>query len=104
MDFVIGAFESKNGKSFLAFTSTFKDKEGNLHSRVRPLLTAGATVTIPRTLVNYLVTEYGKVDLKAKSIWQRAEAIINLAHPDFRDEFIKEATQMKIWRPTNKIP
>jgi len=103
LDFVIGAFESNEGMSFLAFSSTFKDKDGNLHSRIRPLLTPGGVVTVPRTMVNWVVTEYGKVNMKALSIWERAEALINIAHPDFRDQLIKDAEQMKLWRPTNKI-
>ncbi|HWQ76827.1 MAG TPA: acetyl-CoA hydrolase/transferase C-terminal domain-containing protein [Syntrophomonas sp.] len=103
LDFVIGAYESKNGKSFLAFESTYKDKEGNLQSRIRPLLTTGATVTVPRTLVHWVVTEYGKVNLKARSIWDRAEQLISIAHPAFRDELIREAEKMKIWRPAHKI-
>lgn len=102
LDFVIGAFESRGGKSFLAFSSTFVDKDGVRHSRVRPLLTPGAIVTVPRSVVHWVVTEYGKVNLKTLSIWERAEAIISLAHPDFRDELIKEAEKMKIWRPSNK--
>lgn len=104
LDFVIGAFKSRGGKSFLAFSSTFKDKEGKIHSRIKPMLTPHATVTVPRTQVNYLVTEYGKVDLKGKSIWGRAEALINIAHPDFRDELLKSAQEMKIWSKTNRIP
>lgn len=103
LDFVIGAYESKGGKSFLAFTSTFTDSNGDLHSRVRPLLTPGAIVTVPRTMVNWLVTEYGKVSLKGRSIWERTELIISIAHPDFRDDLIKQAEEMKIWRPTNKL-
>ncbi|CFX02235.1 Acetyl-CoA hydrolase/transferase [Syntrophomonas zehnderi OL-4] len=104
LDFVVGAFHSRNGKSFLAFSSTYKDKEGNLHSRIRPYLTPGATVTVPRTQVQYLVTEYGMTNMKALSIWGRAEALINIAHPDFRDELVKSAQEMKIWSRTNRIP
>ncbi|NLB88997.1 MAG: butyryl-CoA:acetate CoA-transferase [Syntrophomonadaceae bacterium] len=104
LDFVIGAFHSKGGKSFLAFSSTYKDKEGNLHSRIKPMLTPGAVVTVPRTQVQYLVTEYGKANMKALSVWGRAEALINLAHPDFRDDLIKSAKEMKIWSRTNRIP
>ncbi|MGE5372197.1 MAG: acetyl-CoA hydrolase/transferase family protein [Solirubrobacterales bacterium] len=103
LDFVIGAYESNQGKSFLAFTSTFTDSEGKLHSRVRPLLTPGAVVTVPRTMVYWVVTEYGKVNLKALSIWERAQALIDIAHPDFREELIQQAEQMKIWRPSNKL-
>ncbi|MGI6430049.1 MAG: acetyl-CoA hydrolase/transferase family protein [Syntrophomonadaceae bacterium] len=104
LDFVIGAFHSKGGKAFLAFSSTYKDKEGKVHSRIRPMLTPGAAVTVPRTQVQYVVTEYGKANLKAKSTWGRAEALINLAHPDFRDDLIASAKEMKIWSRTNRIP
>ncbi|MGE5396715.1 MAG: acetyl-CoA hydrolase/transferase family protein [Chitinophagales bacterium] len=103
VDFVIGAFESKGGKSFLAFSSTFKDSEGNLHSRIQPMLTPGAIVTVPRAMVQYIVTEYGKIALKGRSIYERAEMIISIAHPDFRDDLIKEAEKLKIWRRSNKI-
>jgi len=104
LDFVEGAFHSKGGKSFLAFSSTFQDKEGNRHSRIKPLLTPGAIVTVPRTVVQYVVSEYGKANLKSLSIWGRAEALINLAHPDFRDELIKSARDLNIWSRTNRIP
>ena len=104
LDFVIGAFHSRGGKGILAFSSTYKDKEGKVHSRIRPMLTPGAAVTVPRTMVHYLVTEYGIANLKALSTWGRAEALINLAHPDFRDELIAAAKDMKIWSRTNRIP
>ncbi|NLT20222.1 MAG: butyryl-CoA:acetate CoA-transferase [Syntrophomonadaceae bacterium] len=102
LDFVEGSFHSKGGKSFLAFTSTFQDKNGNRHSRIRPLLTQGAIVTVPRTVVQYVVSEYGKANLKSLSVWARAEALINLAHPDFRDELVEAAKEMKIWSRTNR--
>ena len=104
LDFVDGAFHSKGGKSFLAFTSTYTDKDGKMHSRIRPLLTTGAVVTVPRTQVQYLVTEFGKANMKALSTWGRAESLINLAHPDFRDELIEAAKDMKLWSRTNRIP
>ena len=50
----------------------------------------------------YVVTEYGIVNLKGTSTWQRAEKLISIAHPDFRDELIAEAEKMKIWCPSNK--
>ncbi len=102
VDFVIGATDSKGGRSFLAFESTYLDKDGTLHSRVRPLLTPGAIVTVPRATVHYLVTEYGKACLRGRTIWDRAEAIIGLAHPQFRDELIREADALAIWRKSNK--
>ncbi|HOP63141.1 MAG TPA: acetyl-CoA hydrolase/transferase C-terminal domain-containing protein [Spirochaetota bacterium] len=104
LDFVVGAFHSKGGKSFLAFKSTYKDKQGNLHSRVKPLLKPGSVVTVPRTMVQYLVTENGIYNMKARSVWGRAECLINLAHEDFREDLIKSAQEMNIWTKTNKIP
>jgi len=58
---------------------------------------AGSIVTVPRSIVQYVTTEYGMVQLKGKSTWERAEALISIAHPDFREALIKEAQQMKIW-------
>lgn len=103
LDFALGSYESEGGQSFLAFNSTYKDKEGNLRSRVRPTLTPGSAVTAPRTVVHWLVTEYGMVNVKGMSNWERAEAVISIAHPDFREELIKEAEKMGIWHPSNKI-
>lgn len=103
VDFVDGAFHSKGGKSFLAFTSTYRDKEGNLQSRIKPLLTPGAIITVPRASVHWLVTENGKVNMKNLSIWGRAEAMVSLAHPDFQDDLIKAAQEMKIWSRSNKL-
>ena len=105
LDFVIGAFHSRGGKSFLAFSSTYKDKkDGQIKSRIKPFLTPGSVVTVPRTMVHYLVTEYGLVNMKARSIWGRAESLISIAHPDFREDLIKSAQEMGIWSRTNRIP
>jgi acyl-CoA hydrolase len=98
LDFVEAAYNSKEGKSFICLPSTYKDKEGKVHSRIRGMLTLGAVVTDTRAGVQYVVTEYGKVNLKGMSSWQRAEALISIAHPDFRDELIAEAKELQIWR------
>ena len=60
-------------------------------------------MTTPRAAVNYVVTEFGAVNLKGKSTWQRAEMLISIAHPDFREDLIREAEKMGIWRNTSKI-
>lgn len=103
LDFVEGAWYSKGGKSFLCLTSTFTDKNGTVHSRIVPTLKAGSIVTTPRTLVDYVVTEYGIAQMKGQPTWSRAEKLISLAHPDFRDDLIRQAQDMKLWRRTNKI-
>ncbi len=102
LDFVLGAYLSKGGKSFICCSSTFTNKQGELVSRIRPTLANGSIVTDTRANTHYFVTEYGKVNLKGLSTWQRAEALISVAHPQFRDELIKEAEKMNIWRRSNK--
>ena len=101
LDFVLGAYLAKGGKSFICLSSTF-EKNGVKMSRIRPTLKEGSTVTDTRPNVHYIVTEYGKANLKGKATWQRAEALINITHPDFRDELIAEAEKMHIWRKSNK--
>ena len=103
LDFVIGAYLSKGGKSFICLSSTIKDKNGNEVSRIVPTFKDGTIITDTRTNTHYIVTEYGKINLKGLTTWQRAEAIISIAHPKFRDDLIKKAQEQKIWRQSNKI-
>jgi itaconate CoA-transferase len=91
LDFVRGAYESRGGKSILAFHSTAHD--GSV-SRILPRLPEGVMVTTPRMDTHWLVTEYGKANLKGASTRDRALAIIGLAHPDFRDELLRQAEDM----------
>ena len=103
LDFVLGAYLSKGGKSFICLSSTFMNKKtGKAESRIRPTLAPGSIVTDTRANTMYIVTEYGKLNLKGLSSWQRAEGLIGLAHPDFRDDLIAEAEKMHIWRRSNK--
>jgi len=104
LDFVMGAYLSKGGKSFICCSSTFKERDGQLKSRILPTLTPGSIVTDTRANIHCLVTEYGIANLKGCSTWQKAERIISIAHPDFREELIRAAESMNIWRATNKIP
>lgn len=101
-DFVMGAYLSKGGKSFICCSSTFKKKDGTLESRIRPTLENGSVVTDARPCAHWFVTEYGKVNLKGLTAWQRAEALISVAHPDFREQLIQEAEKMRIWKRSNK--
>jgi itaconate CoA-transferase len=82
LDFVRGAYASKGGRSFIALTSTARHQT---LSRIVPQLKGGA-VTDPRMDTQYVVTEYGCVNLKGLSLRQRAKALISIAHPDFRGE------------------
>ena len=102
LDFVLGAYLSNGGKSFICCSSTFTDKQGVMHSRIRPTLVEGSIVTDTRANTHYVVTEYGMVNVKGLSSWQKAAALISIAHPDFRDDLIKEAEIMHIWRRSNK--
>lgn len=102
LDFVLGAYQSRGGESFLCTPSTRTRKDGKLESLISPVLPKGAIVTTPRMATNHIVTEYGDVDLKGKSTWERAELLISIAHPDFRDDLIKEAEKMGIWKNSSK--
>ena len=102
LDFVMGAHLSNGGKSFVCLSSTFTNKKGETFSRILPTLHNGSIVTDTRANAHYIVTEYGMANLKGKSTWERAEALINIAHPDFRDQLIKDAETAHIWRRSNK--
>lgn len=101
LDFLTGAFDAPNGQSFICMTSSFKTKDGQLKSRIMPKFD-GDIVTDPRSQAFKLVTEYGIANLAGLSSWERAEALISLAHPDHRDDLIKAAEEQKIWRKSNK--
>jgi len=102
LDFVMGAYLSKGGKSFICMSSTVTGKDGTVKSRILPTLTPGSIATDPRSCVQYIVTEYGLVNLKGLNTWQRAEALISIAHPDFREELIRAAETMGIWRRSSR--
>ena len=102
LDFVTGAFMNPNGKAFLALPSSRVDKQGVRHSNIKAKFTGGDVITTPRTQAPYMVTEYGVANLSGQTTWQRAEALISIAHPDFRDELIKAAEEQRIWRKSNK--
>ena len=103
LDFLTGAAQARGGKAFLCLTSTFQDRNGVRHSRIRPTF-QGDIITSPRSQAYFLVTEYGVVNLAGRSTWERAEMLISIAHPDFRDGLIAAAEQQKIWRRTNRRP
>ena len=98
---VQGAQKSKGGKSILAMHSTYttRDADGNevLHSKIVPFLAQGAVVTTSRNDTDYVVTEYGVAWLRGLNVKRRVEALISIAHPDFRDWLREEAEKNQIW-------
>ncbi len=102
LDFVIGAYRSEGGRSFLCLPSTRILKDGRRVSLINPVLPPGSVVTTPRSCTGFVVTEYGAVNLKGKSTWERAEMLIGIAHPDFREALIAEAEKMGIWKRSSK--
>jgi acyl-CoA hydrolase len=97
-DYHYGSFYSREGKGYICLHSTYRDKDGSTRSRIVPSFGEGTVVTIPRSQAFIIVTEYGMADLKGKSVRERAEALIAIAHPDFRDMLVKEADRIGIWR------
>jgi itaconate CoA-transferase len=93
LDYVRGAFNSRGGKSIIAFYATAHNGEV---SRVVPRFQPGTVVTTPRMDTHFLVTEYGAVNLKGKSTRERALDVISIAHPRFRDGLLKEAEHMRL--------
>lgn len=102
LDFLTGAFDNENGQSFITLASTFTDRKGKVHSNIRPTFTGGDIVTDPRSQCYNIVTEYGMENLAGATVWERAEKLIGLAHPDFREELIAAAEEMGIWRKSNR--
>ena len=100
LDFIRGASRSKGGKSILMLTSTTIDGK---KSRIVPMLTNTAIV-VPRGDVQYVVTEYGAVNLFGKSLQERAMAMISIAHPNFREELFFEARKMGLLGAERTLP
>jgi 4-hydroxybutyrate CoA-transferase len=91
-DFVRGAQLSKGGKSFIALKSVAENKKGKF-SRISCAFAPGTVVTTPRSDVQYIVTEHGIAYLHNRSIPQRVKSLIAIAHPDFRDQLMREAKE-----------
>ena len=83
LDYIQAALLSKGGVSILAMPSS---TNGDKHSKIVPSLASGSVVTTPRYCVDYVITEYGIASLRGKTLWERADELIGIAHPKFRDE------------------
>jgi len=90
LDFVRGAARSRDGKTFIALPATAK--KGTM-SRIVPHLKPGAGVTTTRNDVHYVATEFGVADLWGRTIAERVHALVNIAHPDFREDLLAYARQ-----------
>ncbi|HYL84892.1 MAG TPA: acetyl-CoA hydrolase/transferase C-terminal domain-containing protein [Candidatus Angelobacter sp.] len=101
VDFLRGAAHSKGGKPIIALPSTAK---GGTVSRIMPMLSPGAGVVTSRGLIRYVVTEYGVAYLHGKSIRERAKALIEIAHPKFRQELYEYCEQTKWLRHQDQMP
>ncbi len=93
-DFAMGAHRSRGGKSIIALPST---KKNGTISTIQPWLSGGGVVTVLRQTVDYVVTEFGAAPLSGRSVKDRVENLIAVAHPDFRSELRKEAQRLELW-------
>lgn len=101
LDFLTGAYDNPTGKAFICLPSSRVDKQGVRHSNIKPIFN-GDIVTDPRSQGYYIATEYGMINLAGRTTWERAEKLISIAHPDFREDLIQNAEAMKIWKRSNK--
>lgn len=93
LDFLEGAFRSRGGKGFICLNSVHKKKDGTLKSNIVPAIPAGSTVSAPRTMTQYVATEYGVARLSGLSLGERARAMAAIAHPDFREDLLRYAAE-----------
>lgn len=103
MDFHYAAFHSKGGKGILGLQSArLNKKTGKYESNIVPSFVPGTLVTMTASLTSYVATEYGIVNLKGKSTWERAEALVSIAHPECQDELVQACKEANVWRKSNK--
>jgi acyl-CoA hydrolase/GNAT superfamily N-acetyltransferase len=104
VDFVRGAARAKDGKPIMVIPSTATLKDGTIVSRIVPYLQPGSGVVITRGDVHYVVSEWGIADLYGKSIRERVLQMINIAHPDFREELLEQAKKWNYIYSDQKLP
>jgi 4-hydroxybutyrate CoA-transferase len=97
---VRAAKQSKGGRSFIALASTRKNDEEQ-ESNIRLAFPAGTAVTTPRSDAHYIVTEYGVANMQQRSLEERARSLIGIAHPEFRDGLLRDASEVGLIRPNN---
>ena len=93
--FMLAGAYSKGGKSVSVVpSSSVPTATGQRVSRIVPTLGPGAAITVPRTYVDYVVTEFGIAELRGKTAQERAHALVEISHPDFREELKAEAKRL----------
>ena len=92
-----GAIHAPGGKSIIAFASAITKRDGTRVSKIKSILTPGSVVTLSRNNIDFFVTEYGIAPMKARTIRQRVDNLIAIAHPDFREELRAEANKLMLW-------
>ena len=92
-----GAIHCPGGKSIIAFASAITKKDGTRVSKIKSMLTPGSVVTMSRNNIDYIVTEFGIAPMRGRSVVERIENLIAIAHPDFRAELRKGVEAYKIW-------
>ena len=88
--------DPKGGKSFIAMRSSLEKKDGTRISKITLTLPPGSAVTTPRNDVHYIVTEYGIAQMRNRTLKEKAEALIQIAHPQFREELTYQAQKAGI--------
>lgn len=101
-DYHYASMHSEGGKGFVCMPSTKKDRKGNVTSNIVPSFPVGTQISVACNTTNYVVTEYGAVNIKGLSMWERVEKLVTIAHPDFREEILQAAAKAGIWRKSNK--
>jgi acyl-CoA hydrolase len=101
-DYHYAAGRAKNGRSFLCLPSCKVLKDGTRVSNIVTAFKPGTQVSVAANTTNFVVTEYGAVNLKGLAFWQRVEKLASVAHPDFRDDIFRTAEKERLWSPRDR--
>ena len=96
-DTAIGALHAKGGRNIIALKSTKKLRSGTTISSIHAQLPLGSVVTMSRNDIDYIVTEYGIAQMRGRSVRERGDSLIAVAHPDFRSELRRDAQRLLLW-------
>ncbi|MDR2048897.1 MAG: butyryl-CoA:acetate CoA-transferase [Treponema sp.] len=103
LDYHFASLHSEGGKGFVCMPSAKFDMMGNIKSNVMFKFEEGTQITVPANMTNYVVTEYGAVNLKCESLWDRIEKLVSIAHPAVRDDLLNQAKKAGLFKRSNRI-